>query len=158
MNVPTGWGIAPNELINDLYSECERAVRKGYGWDGLDEAMQKIDEAYAAAPAAPVAAPAPSEWVSVADRLPAMDVQVLVFCPNNNDPRIEFEEWVEYHEDPIGFGGPTICTGEGWSNNEYEEISHWMPLPAHPVADPYAGIAADFASPAMLTTRDEASQ
>lgn len=110
---------------------------------------------YAAAPAAPVAAPAPSEWISVADRLPEVGQRVMVFTPIARfGESMFFDTWDEQHECPVSFSSISVPIGDGWNEHDFEEITHWMPLPAHPVADPYAGIASDFAAENMLTTQE----
>jgi len=78
-----------------------------------------------------------SMWVSVEDRLPDPDVEVLVWIATPtwaDKPYAAVEMWAEQREDPTGMGGPTIVTGCGWSDNEFEHITHWMPLPAAPQA------------------------
>jgi hypothetical protein len=56
--VPDGWELVPTELGTDLYNACDRACSKGYGFGGLDEIMDKINEAYHLKP---LAAPLPTE-------------------------------------------------------------------------------------------------
>lgn len=61
--------------------------------------------------------------------MPPDDSEVLVFTRSGH---IELDRWEEQHEDPIGMGGATIPIGFYWSCFEFEEISHWMPLPGAP--------------------------
>lgn len=49
-------------------------------------------------------------WISVEDRLPAKDVDVLVYLPNNGDPLIEMDAWGEIYECPVSFQQPfNLC-------------------------------------------------
>lgn len=57
--VPKGWELVPTELGTELYDACSRACSKGYGFGGLDEIMDRIDEAYHSKPLA--AAPSPEK-------------------------------------------------------------------------------------------------
>jgi hypothetical protein len=79
----------------------------------------------------------PQGWISVEERLPEPDSEVLVWIAHPTwaqKPYAAVEQWIDHHEDPTGMGGPTLCTGRGWSDNEFEAISHWQPLPSAPVA------------------------
>lgn len=78
----------------------------------------------------PEAAAVPVAWISVEDRLPEVDSgEVLVWLTGG---RCAFDEWHTHREDPTGMGGPTMDMGAMWRDYEYEEITHWMPLPAPP--------------------------
>ena len=70
-----------------------------------------------------------SGWVSTQDRMPPDDAEVLVFTRSGH---ITLDRWEEQHEDPIGMGGPTIPIGVYWSCWEFEDITHWQPLPEAP--------------------------
>ena len=82
--------------------------------------------------AAPAAAPVAQGWVSMDERLPPEGVRVLVYVPTCDLLPIQADEWSEQCEDPLGMGGPTISTGYMWDEHEFEEVTHWMPLPAPP--------------------------
>lgn len=71
-------------------------------------------------------------WISVSERLPERDVQVLVYVPGAKYSKFQIDEWVVYREDPIGMGGPTIETGEGWGEHDYEDVTHWRTLSPPP--------------------------
>lgn len=73
----------------------------------------------------------PQGWISVEDRLPAMDEPVLVYTPSSV-VKVCFDEWCTYHEAPVSWSSATVETGEGWQNHEFEEVTHWMPLPPPP--------------------------
>ena len=88
------------------------------------------------------------EWISCKNSLPQNQQRVLAFVPNNYLPipggggEVElravkilvFEEnfYGEHkpkHKNNEGFH---FWTGEGLSNNFFQEVSHWMPLPNEP--------------------------
>jgi hypothetical protein len=71
-------------------------------------------------------------WISVEDRLPPKGELVQVYVPANEFCKYAYDEWNDIHEAPVSFSSATICVGEGWLEHEYEEVSHWMPLPAAP--------------------------
>ena len=74
-----------------------------------------------------------SEWISVKDRLPEEGQGlVLVYAPNNKYVAFQLDEWSMQREAPVSFSSATIEVGEGWDNFEFEEITHWMPLPNPP--------------------------
>lgn len=76
----------------------------------------------------------PPRWVPVDERLPPEGVRVLVYVPTCGLLPIQADEWNEQREDPLGMGGPTVSTGHMWDEHEFEEVTHWMPLPAAPAA------------------------
>lgn len=79
----------------------------------------------------------PDGWISVHDRMPEPGAECLVWIVRNpfaKEPYVFIDTWDVLREDPIGMGGPTIETGLGWGDNEFEDISHWMPLPGAPSA------------------------
>lgn len=76
-----------------------------------------------------------AEWISVKDRLPEKDGEYLVFTEQRDcfnalfESEIgdggEFGVWLNsYHPDTLGF------LDSEWQ--EYEGITHWMPLPEPP--------------------------
>lgn len=100
----------------------------------------------AAAPAAPVAQ-GPATWVSVADRLPGEDSEVIVSGWAYNDPaRGRFVTHADFSDGqfkPVG------------AANEYDALhppTHWMPMPSAPgeAAPPASEQTADQAMPGVL--------
>jgi hypothetical protein len=75
--------------------------------------------------------PAP-QWVSVEDRMPPEGVRVLVYVPTCDLLPIQADEWNQQREDPTGMGGPALEMGLMWDEHEFEEVTHWMPLPPAP--------------------------
>lgn len=76
---------------------------------------------------------APAGWISVEDRLPEPDSgEVLVWLSGG---RCAFDEWHMHREDPTGMSTThTLEMGLMWRDYEFEDITHWMPLPAAPSA------------------------
>ena len=71
-----------------------------------------------------------NEWISVLDRLPEMNVRVLVYGESENF--VDIDSYVEIFECPVSFSTKSICVGEGWGSGLDGEISHWMSLPNPP--------------------------
>ncbi|ATQ77867.1 hypothetical protein CR152_27720 [Massilia violaceinigra] len=79
----------------------------------------------------------PSGWVSVLERRPEVGQQVIVFLSNRRfGDEIMFDTWDEQRECPVDFSTISVPVGEGWNEHDFEEISHWMPLPPAPGAAP----------------------
>lgn len=76
-------------------------------------------------------------WTSVTDRMPPLDTECLVWARESwrgSDAfGVSVDVWREQHEAPLGFSSATIPIGPGWDEHDnYEEVTHWMPLPAAP--------------------------
>ena len=83
--------------------------------------------------AAPVAVASP--WIPVSERLPEPDTgEVLVWLDGG---RCAFDEWHTHREDPIGMSTTyTLDMGCMWRDFEFDEITHWQPLPPAPETKP----------------------
>lgn len=85
-------------------------------------------------------AEAPKGWISVEDRLPEVGTDCLVWCvalgPGKHFAKVD--RWDEQREAPVGWSSATIPVGDGWDDSDYEDITHWMPLPPAPDAAPAA--------------------
>ena len=93
-------------------------------------------------------------WVPVSERLPALGEEVLVYAPNDKFRQVAFDEWRELRECPVDFSTVSVVVGEGWQEYEFEEVTHWMPLPAPPMNgadnDSPRSDRPDLAAPAVL--------
>lgn len=147
-----GFKLVPVEPTSGMLGAMRKVIEQHYNLANYSH-MFKERHAYtamlAAAPAAPVAAQAPSEWISVDERMPADETPVLVFRADQIQVGAVFLEHESWEE-----GGRTIRYWDDPHDDGkvWDDVNYWMPLPAAP--DPYAGIAADFASPAMLTEQE----
>lgn len=88
-----------------------------------------MSEREAAQPQQP--APVAHGWVSVEDRMPKPDSgEVLVWLSGG---MYALDEWHTYREDPIGMSIiHTLDMGCMWRTFDFEDVTHWMPLPAAP--------------------------
>jgi hypothetical protein len=93
--------------------------------------MEERDEAIAAIAARGAQAGDGREaWIPVTERLPDEGAgEVLVWLTGG---RCAFDEWRMHREDPTGMGGPTMEMGFMWRDYDFEEVTHWMPLPDAP--------------------------
>lgn len=73
-----------------------------------------------------------ARWIPVSERLPEEDCEVLVFSSVAGRQRITFDTWGEQYEQPVMFSSHTVPVGKGWSDHEFEQVTHWMPLPKSP--------------------------
>lgn len=73
-----------------------------------------------------------SQWISVDERLPETDDYVFVYLPNNNYLKVDVDCWQMQKESPLSFSSQTVDIGMGWDDNDFEDVSHWMPLPPAP--------------------------
>lgn len=79
------------------------------------------------------ARPAPSGWIPVSERLPADETPVMIL--RNGELRIGELRWEKptYEEtfNPFQYWDDPNNDGQTW---EWDEVTHWMPLPAAPEA------------------------
>lgn len=71
-------------------------------------------------------------WVSVRERMPDSDGPVLVYTPKNEHATVWIDRWQMQREAPLSWSSATIETGFMWDGFEFEDVTHWMPLPAAP--------------------------
>ena len=71
-------------------------------------------------------------WVSVRERLPDSDGPVLVYTPKNKHAKVWIDCWSMQREAPVSWSSETIETGFMWDGFEFEDVTHWMPLPVAP--------------------------
>lgn len=72
-------------------------------------------------------------WIPVGERLPETEDEVLIYAPSTL-AKIRTDCWRMQREAPISFSSATIETGMMWDEHEFEEVTHWMPLPPPPHA------------------------
>jgi hypothetical protein len=72
------------------------------------------------------------QWVSVDERLPEVGMRVLVYVRDFPLLPIQTDEWNEQRESPVEWSSETVAIGFGWDEHEFDEVSHWMPLPSAP--------------------------
>ncbi len=79
-----------------------------------------------------------ARWVSVDERMPDTDDEVLVWVtsPWAKTAYSMVDSWYLHREDPTGMGGPTLEMGYLWRENDAEDVTHWMSLPEPPPAAP----------------------
>ena len=75
-----------------------------------------------------------ASWISVNERLPSRNEDVLVYVPNGQYRKVFIDEWGDYRECPVDFSTVSVVVGEGWAEHEFDEVTHWAPLPALPLA------------------------
>ena len=112
----------------------ELALGKAYRTIAIDRPWLARDDFEAAYRAGLAATPAPApQWVPVSERLPEPDSgEVLVWLTGG---RCAFDEWHTHREDPIGMSTTHVLDmGCMWRDYEFEEVTHWMPIPAAPEA------------------------
>ena len=76
-------------------------------------------------------------WVPAQERVPAVGTECVVLVRYSLDrpPFVTVDRWDVQREDPTGMGGPTIETGEGWSDNFDCDVIAWIEIPPHPPAE-----------------------
>lgn len=134
--VPAGFDVAGlrEELWRlsehtETFGSCADAARIAF-----EGAIQALDE-FAAAPATPAAQaqqPAGDGWIACADRMPAEADPVLVYVPGDPGLKIWIDTWQEQFDCPVAWSTAEVSIGPGWDDHEFEEVTHWMPLPLPP--------------------------
>lgn len=73
-------------------------------------------------------------WVPAQERVPAVGTECVVLVRYSLDrpPFATVDRWDVQREDPTGMGGPTIETGEGWSDNFDCDVIAWIEIPPYP--------------------------
>lgn len=84
----------------------------------------------------PQAVAAPG-WIAVSDRMPEPETDCIVWKTSSyitTGPYAALDRWGEQHECPVSFSTVSVPIGIGWDESDFEEVTHWMPLPAAPGA------------------------
>ena len=71
-------------------------------------------------------------WIPVHKQLPDIGQIVLAYFPHRTAMKVDIEEMMELREAPVSFSSETMYTGIAWSESDYDDITHWMPLPKPP--------------------------
>lgn len=74
-------------------------------------------------------------WISINDQLPEGEEIVLVLVPGDQYQKVALDCWRMQRESPVSWSSATIETGMAWDDHEFEEVTHWMPLPPAPEID-----------------------
>ncbi|MBO7172347.1 MAG: DUF551 domain-containing protein [Bacteroidaceae bacterium] len=103
---------------------CNQCTYKGFKCLGLlmQDAVEALQQLEAKAP----------KWISVEERLPEAKLAVLAFGQRYSSYNKKGEPF------PMTHVAYTRGEGEGWftySNDDYVEVTHWMPLPEPPVEE-----------------------
>lgn len=67
-------------------------------------------------------------WIAVGERLPEPNAEVLVYTEGG----IRIDMWIMHREAPVSFSSITVETGYGWVDHDFEDVTHWTPLPEPP--------------------------
>jgi hypothetical protein len=108
------------------------AGRDGGAEFTVETAQTRMDTGFEAGAESGAGAGGEDGWISVEDRLPEGGETVLAWAGDH----IVLERWMERHESPVGWCSVTIPIGPAWDDHEFEDITHWMPLPSAPRATP----------------------
>lgn len=104
--------------------------------DSVIEDARKASGAWVPLVVAEAAQRVPQGWISVEDRLPTTGDPVLVYRPSGKYDKVWIDCWREQPEAPVSFSSATISVGHGWDEHDFEDVTHWMPLPAPPATEP----------------------
>lgn len=77
-------------------------------------------------------AAAVQRWIATSERMPEEGTECLVVTKYG----VSIDTWQEQHEAPLSFSSATIPIGVMWDDHEFEDVSHWMPLPQPPETKP----------------------
>ena len=102
--------------------------KAGYHCTDCGEVFSAAPDPYGPAEPTLAATQAGDAWISVQDRMPSDESVVMAW----NGDSIVFERWMERHESPVEWSSVTVPIGKAWDEHEFEEITHWMPLPPAP--------------------------
>ena len=72
------------------------------------------------------------EWISVNDKLPEMDVPVLVYTIWEKEEYKYIVLYLSEGDEEIPFPKGWFGGGEYYLEFAFDEVTHWMPLPLPP--------------------------
>lgn len=73
-------------------------------------------------------------WIACDERMPDTASEVLVYVPDAKFNNIDLDCWRMQRECPIACSSVSVEIGMDWDNHEFEEVTHWQPLPEPPTA------------------------
>jgi hypothetical protein len=127
--------LTPDDIRN-LVRDSGLDWHKGFGpSDGEPNRFEQLVRAAYRRGQRPSAEPVEARWVSVEERLPAADTDCLVWARGIATHYVYVTRWAEQREAPVSFSSATIPVGLGWDDFDFEDVTHWMPLPAAPTPD-----------------------
>lgn len=77
-------------------------------------------------------------WIACEDQMPEPGTECLVrvkaLSHKQDGPThyTHIDTWDEQHEAPVSWSSATIPVGLGWGSFDFEDVTHWMPLPPPP--------------------------
>jgi hypothetical protein len=107
--------------------------------DAIQAAIEQLDEE-----AGRVHQVVPNGWIAVAERMPAPDTTCLVWARESwrgtDAFGLAIDTWQEQREAPLAeYPSATVPIGLGWDEHDFDEVTHWMPLPEPPKFENVAG-------------------
>jgi hypothetical protein len=97
-------------------------------------AIESIDAALSQ-PVGEAGPQVPAGWIAVDERMPEPGTDCIVWhreYVKGRGPFAKIDRWDEQRECPVSFSTVSIPVGMGWDESEFEDVTHWMPLPASP--------------------------
>jgi hypothetical protein len=75
-----------------------------------------------------------NKWMPVSERLPKPETECVVWVLNRYGAAYPYcTTWSMQREAPVmTYPNNTVEIGMGWDDFDFEQVSHWMPLPAAP--------------------------
>ena len=118
--------IEREAAIKAIYESDHFSVRECFGWSA-----REIEEVLRAVPATPV-----PQWISVKDRLPEAEQEVLVISRGWGDRLLYVGQYKKMEAQTSPLTGITSKESDwllwGWSYMKKPQVTHWMPLPEPP--------------------------
>lgn len=122
--------------IREQAEECQKAFEELGGESGIyADAYNDLAEDFYSIPAADVA---PAGWISVKDKLPEPEQDVLVIAHGWSGRLLYIGSYQRMEAETSWLTGVTSKASDwslwGWSYLREPEVTHWMPLPEPPMS------------------------